>query len=294
MKKLITYFAAAVAVCLSLTACENALSEQEETQQDDLVNLKFNITQFEQMPFEDAMSASRGTTGAHEVCNRINFAIFNGEEKMKAINQTLSDEAFGTISATVPGGKYSVVILAHSGSGNATFSTPEEVKFQNNKVTDTFFYYGTIDTNEASSYDIKLKRAVAKFLLVTDNVPDNVAMMTFKYTGGSSTFNAVTGFGCVNSRQTETREVTADMKGKPGEFEVYTFPHNTSGELKMTVTATDASSETIVERIFENVPVTVNQITRYEGEFFKSSGESSASSFSLTTDDEWTEKKYNY
>ena len=293
MKKLITYCSATLVVCLIFTACENALSE-EETQQDDLVSLQFNVTHFEQMAFEDAMSASRGRTGAQEVCSRINFAIFNEEGKVKAINQTSGDEKFGTISATVPSGKYSVVILAHSGSGNATFSTPEEVKFQNNKVTDTFFYYGTIDTDEANSYDITLKRAVAKFVLVTDDVPDNVSLMTFKYTGGSSTFNAMTGFGCVNSRQTESREVTADMRGKSGVFEIYTFPHASSGELKITVTATNASSETVAERTFENVPVTVNQITRYEGEFFKTSGESGASSFSLTTDDEWTERTYQY
>lgn len=286
-----------VAVCLLLTACEKPVIDNEDPQPDlsGDVSVQFNVTQFEQIPFADAISMSRASVSASQVCTRINMAVFSGDTKVKTVNQTIDDEKFGTLSVSLAAGSYRIVILAHSCAGNATVSSPEEVKFPNNKVTDTFVYCGDITVSEAKSVDIKLKRVVAKFLLVAeDNMPENVAEMTFKYTGGSSTLNAVTGFGSVNSRQTEVREVTSAMHGKPAEFEVYTFPHAETGELKMTVTAADAASATVVERVFEAVPVRVNQITKYTGSFFTGYDDNNSSAFVLTADSEWLQADYTY
>ena len=60
---------------------------------------------------------------------------------------------------------------------------------------------------------------------------------------------------------------------------------------KLTVTALDANDNTVKERIFENVPVIRNQITRYTGSFFGSGGSegggSSDGTFRLTADPDW-------
>jgi len=67
----------------------------------------------------------------------------------------------------------------------------------------------------------------------------------------------------VNSKQTEIRTVAAD-----GVYEIYTLPHTEEDVLtKLTITALDANDNTIKERIFENVPVIRNQVTRYTGSF---------------------------
>lgn len=297
MKTFFRYYGLMMAICLSLTACEKPVIDIDDPHPDRSgdIDVRFTVTHFEQIPFADAVSMSRASVPASQVCSRINLAVFNGDTKVKAVNQTIDDEGFGTPTVSLAAGSYRVVILAHSCAGNATISSPEEIKFPNNKVTDTFLYCGDLTVSEAKNIDIQLKRVVAKFLLVTeDYVPENVTEMTFKYTGGSSTLNAVTGFGSVNSRQTEVREVTSSMHGKPAEFEVYTFPHAETGSLKVTVTATDAASETVTERIFEEVPVRVNQITKYTGSFFTGSGESSSSAFALTADNDWTETGYSY
>ena len=63
--------------------------------------------------------------------------------------------------------------------------------FPNNKVTDTFFYYGDLVVGtEKQSYDLTLTRAVAMFRLVLtdDEIPSTVAKLKFYYLGGSSTF----------------------------------------------------------------------------------------------------------
>jgi len=131
-------------------------------------------------------------------------------------------------------------------------------------------------------------------LNITDNMPAEVNLMTFKYTGGSSTFNALTGYGCVNSRQTETRDVTADMHGKPSKFQVYTFPHEAADKLKITATASGAGDAMVAEREFDEVPVEINQITRYTGEFFSGSSQSESNVFRISIEDEWHEANYDF
>ena len=140
---------------------------------------------------------------------------------------------------------------------------------------------------EKQSYDLTLTRAVAMFRLVmTDaSIPASVAKLKFYYLGGSSTFSPKDGYGCVQSKQTEIRGVADD-----GIYEIYTLPHSEEDVLtKLTVTALDANDNIIRERIFENVPIIRNQVTRYKGNFFGSGGggETGSSDFRLTADPDW-------
>ena len=73
-------------------------------------------------------------------------------------------------------------------------------------------------------------------------------------------------------------------------FDIFTLPHTEEDVLtKLTVTALDANDNTIKERIFENIPVTRNQVTRYTGSFFGNggSGQTSDGTFRLTADPNW-------
>ena len=295
MKWTKTPFAALFSLLFLLASCEKpvfGIEDEWEEVPDGYVSVNFNVTHFEQIPFDNSMNFTRGTDVGN-VCTRINLAVFGEEGKVRSINQTIDDDKFGQMTVIVPQGDYSFVILAHSCTGNATISKLEEIKFPNNKVTDTFYYYGKLTADGESSHDIRLKRAVAKFLLETeDNVPENVAELTFKYTGGSSTFDATSGYGCVNSRQTEVRPVTAEMRGKPGSFEIYTLPHEDEDELKITVTATAEDGTVVVENVFEKVPVKINQITRCKGIFFGDSNRNIT--LGLKAEDEWTRQDYQF
>lgn len=107
----------------------------------------------------------------------------------------------------------------------------------------------------------------------------------FYYTGGSSTFSPSAGYGCVNSKQTEIRTVADGVTT----FDIFTLPHTEEDVLtKLTVTALDANDNTVKERVFENVPVTRNQITRYTGSFFGNGGSGQTSDGTcLTADPNW-------
>ena len=195
-----------------------------------------------------------------DYCSRLSIAIFDGEEKVKTLNLKAED-GYEDIGINLDAGKYRMVAIGHNGSGNCTISSPEKVKFYKNKMTDTFFYYGTfnvIDGEDTDDY-ILLNRAVAQFKIhITDaTIPAEAHSIKFYYTGGSSTLDAVTGYGCVKSRQTENFKL---QEGKR-DYSVYTFPREENKGLKMTINILDADAQSIKEYSKEGVPVKRNNIT---------------------------------
>ena len=197
-----------------------------------------------------------------DYCSRLSIAIFDGEEKVKTLNLTAEKDGYDDIGINLDAGKYRMVAIGHNGNGNCTISSPEKVKFYKNKMTDTFFYYGTfnvIDGEDTDDY-ILLNRAVAQFKVhITDaTIPAEAHSIKFYYTGGSSTLDAVTGYGCVQSRQTESFKL---QEGKR-DYSVYTFPREENKGLKMTINILDADAQSIKEYSKEGVPVKRNNITQ--------------------------------
>ena len=279
-----------IVLALLVASCEKPILDEDVVTMNE-ANVILHMTQYEQEAFGNSgnRAATRAATDITELCSRLNIAIFDVEgTKVKTVAQKEGDASFGTVALTLAAGTYQLVVIAHNSEGSATITSTEKVTFPNNKVTDTFYYYGDlVVTSEVQSYDLTLTRAVAMFhmVLTDDEIPSTVTKFKFYYTGGSSTFSPSAGYGCVNSKQTEIRTVADD-----GVYEIFTLPHTEEDVLtKLTITALDANDNTVKERIFENIPVTRNQITRYTGSFFGSggSGQTSDGTFRLTADPDW-------
>lgn len=273
-----------IALALLVAACEKPVLDEDIVSMKE-ANVILHMTQFEQESF-----GTRAATDITELCGRLNVAIFDADgTKVKTVAQKDTDSDFGTVALTLSTGSYQLVVIAHNCDGSATITSTEKVTFPSNKVTDTFYYYGDlVVTDSKQSYDLTLTRAVAMFRLVLtdDEIPSTVSKFKFYYTGGSSTFSPKDGYGCVNSKQTEIRTVVDGVTT----FDIFTLPHAEEDVLtKLTITALDANENTVKERIFENVPVTRNQITRYTGSFFGNggSGQTSDGTFRLTADPDW-------
>lgn len=271
-----------IALALLLAACEKPVLDNEDAVTKKDANVILHFKQYEQESF------TRSATDITELCSRLNIAIFDADgTKVKTVAQKESDAGYGTVALTLASGTYKLVVIAHNGEGSATITSTEKVTFPNNKVTDTFYYYGDLIVTDATqSYDLTLTRAVAMFRLVLtdEEMPSNVAKLKFYYLGGSSTFSPKDGCGCVNSKQTEIRPVSDD-----GIYEIFTLPHTEDDVLtKLTVTALDQNDNIVKEKVFENVPVTRNQVTRYTGSFFGSGGsQTSDGTIRLTADPDW-------
>lgn len=264
----------AVLVC----GCEKMVIDDDVySKGDDGGNVTLHIT--------SADGATRSSV-ISDVCGRLNVAIFDaGGQKVKAIAQTIADAGFGSVSLSLAAGNYTVVAIGHNCTGSATITSADKVTFPNNKVTDTFSYFGHLTvTGDRQDVDIKMKRVVAMIRLhLTDEAfkMDDVAQLKFYYLGGSSTFSPSAGYGCVNSKQTEYRAFSDD-----GVYCLYTLPHADNGVLtKMTVTALDASDNALWEIIIEDVPVAVNKITDCTGNVRGGSGSVTAT---ITVDADWS------
>ena len=283
------------AVCAMFFSCQKAVFDEDEENQGNGAKLRFRVTQFEQIPFDEA-DATRGTN-VGKACTRLNFGVYQNGECLKQINQQSSETGFGTFNLSLKSGEYQLVVLAHSSESNPTMTDPNKVTFSNkDKVTDTFWYGDNIVVNNDSVYQIKLKRAVAMVRLqTTDTVTKDVKLVRFYYTGGSSTLDALNGVGSVNSRQAINFDITADMVGKQANFDVYTFPKVENKGLTLKVTTHDKSNNVIVEENISNVPIQRNVITLYKGRLFNRNADSKGDfNVDLNSDDEWTTDEHPF
>lgn len=282
-------------LCVCVFSCEKIADEERSTVLNPgEASVFFRVTLYSQAPL--GITAHRVKVNAKDVCSRISYAIFKEGEKVKAVNQVVGDESFGTLSLTLPLGDYQFVVIAHNGLGNASIVSPEKITFSNNKCTDTFCAFQDFSVTEDTSLNVTLNRVVAMVrFVVEDPIPSDVSQMKFYYTGGSSTLDAVSGYGCVNSKQTEYRNVTDEMRQGGGTFDLYTFPHKDKDTLKLTVTALTVDEDNVKERTFSEVPIVMNSVTQYSGTFFDSSDGEEDLELHFQVDTTWVQyAKYYY
>jgi hypothetical protein len=288
---IVSFYSLLFFLTLGMASCEKPIIDEKTGNEIPAeANVILHFTQYETSPLTPLQRArgTRSATDITEFCSRLNIAIFDADgTKVKTVAQKEGDASYGTVALTLAAGTYQLVVIAHNCDGSATITSEEKVTFPNNKVTDTFYYYGDLVVTDAQqSYDLTLTRAVAMFRLVLtdEEIPATVAKLKFYYLGGSSTFSPRDGYGCVNSKQTEVRSIAAD-----GIYDIYTLPHSEDDVLtKLTVTALDANDNIIQEKVFEDIPVTRNQVTRYTGSFFgNSGGETGSGDFHMTADPDW-------
>ena len=272
-----------------LTSCFSAATEDELAGEEGY-QVTFHCIEFEHLPFETR------STEISELATRIDLAVFDSEgTRLKNVAQESSEESFGTISFRLAEGRYTVVAVAHSGAKKATLTSPTKITFDGNKLTDTFLYCQNVTVAADKSYDLDMDRCVAMVrFVITDDVPSEVSTIKFYYTGGSSTLDATTGKGCVASRQTETR--TPDMTDSQGNtvYEIYTFPREDSENLKLTVTALTSADETVCEKVFDKVPVAVNEISQYTGQLFSGTSSQFNTENTFYTNDVWTTREHAF
>ncbi|HQL26874.1 MAG: hypothetical protein ACOX32_00480 [Bacteroidaceae bacterium] len=268
-------------IALSLTLFSSSCNRDHSTIEvsDGKVPLVINVNGISQS--YSGMADTKAVVDLGEVCTNLSCAIYttNGETTDKIqINQSSSEESFGTVSTNISVGLHKIVVVAHSGDKNPTMTNPESISFSNTttlKTTDVFCWSAEVDvTAETGVIEVNLVRVTAMFRLVmTDSeIPSQVVSLNFRYTGGSAALNPSTGEGTTKSTQNEAFTIETEQKT----FEVYTIPRfeekdgeRVASKLKITISAIDEFGNNVKERVLEDVPVTKNRITRCSGEFFE-------------------------
>lgn len=301
MKKVLSLQASLLMMLIAmLTSCEKFVLDDSNAQNR---NADGNVTiHIEQVQSTKISNLSRAASekDLKELCSRISFAVFDVEEKLQNINQTQDTHGFGTAHFNLDEGEYRLVVIAHNGTGNCTISSPEKIKFASNKLTDTFYYYGRLSvTEEGAQAYIHLSRPVGALILhITDNtLPEDAKSIKFYYTGGSSTLDATTGYGCVNSRQTESFSLSADQR----DYTVYTFPHDPEEgkTIKMSISLLNPDAKAIKEFELPGVQMKRNTITKAtlnikDGTIKGDGEETDEGDIGFTVDDEWEQDTIIY
>ena len=281
----------ATVAAIALVSCEKAaITEDSDISGDKNGNLRVRVFEIEKTPFESLIKkggTTRASQAVSEVCPKLNFAIYDeGGSRLKQINQTSDKADFGSTAFQLEEGTYQLVVVGHNANANPTMTNLAKIQFTNaTGYTDTFLYYGEVTIDEDPvDLDVSLNRIVALCrFVITDDIPAEVKKLQFYYTGGSGAFNAVTGLGSVASKQMVTFDVTPTSSKQ---FDLYTFLHDLEDDISLTVTALDASGNTLYERKFD-VPMEQNHITWLTGEFFTGSGSSSINITEITVNTDW-------
>ncbi len=271
-----------IGATLMMTGCGKVVAEdiEEETDRtevagDGAFKVDFIVDGYEIGSFDDnGEPQTRAVVDASKLGTKINFAVFQNGNKVKSVSQSSEEGDFGKVSVRLDEGDYEVVLLVHSAQGSATISAPDQISFPNNKTTDTFSYYKSFSLSTDITFSVNVARKVAMYrIIIQDTIPARAAHIKFYYIGGSSTFNAATGFGWKESRQTEWREITSHEAGQT--FSLYTFPHSAKDVLtKMHIQVYNSDKSAIVhEAEYHNIPIEQNKITTHTCNLFTDNGD---------------------
>ena len=220
--------------------------------------------------------------------SRFSFGIFHGNQKIKVVHQLQDDAQFGTLSIPLDAGDYQVVGIGYQNEKPCTISQADKITFPNNQVTPTYASYEslTIGSDKPIVLSLTPKLASSEIRLnITDEIPAQAKTIKIYYTGGSSTLDATTGYGCVNSRQT----VELPMHSEQHQYSIYTLPHADGRKLKVVITVYDPSGVTMAEKTLNMIEVKQGYRSTCSLALFKDKEADDSEEFHFTFESNWQE-----
>ncbi len=277
---------------IGFTACQSD-STEEQNAKDGMASVSFQILNYEQVCLDEVTRATQLSDLKH-----LDMAIYDATSNELIDCQQLvpTSDNYGQFSATLPYGDYRFVFLGYEGSRTAHLDTPSNIYFDDSYVPDFFFRTLVLTLSESSEEEtpVTLQRAVAAFRLKSEgDIPSSLNLLTFASKGGSYHFNALTGTGTGAEERSYTYNVSSYAGKSSITIYYYTFLPATEATMDFTVTANDKEGGVLQTRNFNEVPMKVNQLTTYSGDFF---GQPEAAlNFNLSlSGEEWEEKNCTY
>lgn len=263
----------------------------------DDVKLTFRISNYMQYNLDDfTRSVSKADTLAH-----LAFAVFDASSDAMIGRVTIQNRGaagYGTFSVELPKGKYRVIFLGYDGTRQCHIEAPDRIFFDDNYVPHTFLYSKeiTVDGSLPSSQQVVLHRCVSAFRINIDDVlPSNLASFRMSCKQGGVVLNGKTGYVDADNSvgRSHSINIPSSYLGTKGMvyLTAYLFLPSDQLELDYVVDALDVKGNVIKSRTFEAVPMQINVLANFTGEFF--SGDTpmppsdSEASFGIGVDTEW-------
>lgn len=285
MKKVL--LPALIAVCGLLSACQS----DDEFSAAAVHEITFQVTNYEQYDLDDLTRASVADVLDHLVMGVFDAATDAVVGSVTVQNKADGKSSYGTFSVSLPEGRYRAVFIGYNGSRACQMSSSTNITFESDHVPHTFLSCMelTVDGKTAQNQNVVLKRAVAAFrLVVKEALPQGLATFRFVNRGGGTALNAQTGFCTEQKERTYDISVPTSSIGKSNvEISCYAFLPSEEAAMNITVNALKADGSVIKSRTFADVPMKVNRLTCYTGNFFAE--DEAAAQFRLSVDDAWSD-----
>ena len=265
-----------------LASCQNN-DEVPEASSQEVVFRVVNYTQY---------SLDELTRAEADALDHLVLGVFDAETDAQVESPIVQDKGasgYGTFSVKLTKGSYRLVFLGYDGKKAFQMTSPSTISFVDNYVPQTFLYSTVLTVGDEAlpAQNVVLKRAVGAFrLTVADALPSNLSKMRFTSNCGSTTLDGKTGFAAGSTGRVHDISIPKDSLGKTGiKMRTYLFLPAGETEMDITVDALTANGSVIRSRTFPAVPMKINSLLTYEGEFFAAA--SSNMSASVTVDTEW-------
>lgn len=276
MKKLLMVMAAAA----MLLSCDKEEGLTGKTTEADSMKAKTITFTFGEI------SHKAMTRGALADASITDLWLFDymGEELKQTIHQSSTDDGFGSVAVTAETGDHSFCFVASRGTGaNVSGGV---ITWE--KPSDTFWSKTTLTVTPqtATAQSVELQRVATKLkITITDEVPAALSKLTISADTWHSGINALTGEPTAAATRTSTISVPASYIGTTWQLIASIF--GICGDdytTDVSVTASNANSQTIASVTLDDVPMKRNTTTLYSGPLF-----TRQPTFSMTVADSWGE-----
>ena len=270
-----------ILVMMSIISCEkyslDSLLEESENKKK-TSNMSFDVF------FDDISENSINLTGT-EVYDKIDFSLFAIDDCVTSddalaklydtkktshslfyhFEQTSNDTDFGSFNVkNIPYGVYVVIAIAHSNSTHAVIHTPISADF-NGCVPDTYCASKILSICDTTSLHqiLDLNQITCRLNLKYQHQTDNdVRTMVLQTTGGSTSFNPLTGYsaGSVISSREITFGIDKD-KQEPSVLSFNTFIPSDNSKLAVVAIARDDNDDVVWSVPFSNITMNRNTTT---------------------------------
>ena len=278
-----------------LCACSNETSTIPE-EEGNSKTFTFQVTNYMQYAMDEGTRAAIAPSESERI-QHLALGIFDATTNTLVAPvqiQNKTDQGYGSFTAKLNYGTYRLVFLGYGGSNSILkMENPEEISFENNTLPQTFLssFEFTVDANTAATTSVVLKRVVSGFeLTMADAISSRTSGIKIKSTGGGMVLNAKTGFAKASTGRENTIVISESYHGKTGESVIfYLFLPANEESMDITASAVDKNGEAFIERTFAKVPMKINTLTIYQGNFFVDIPHD----FSITMEDDWGEEVTN-
>lgn len=270
-----------------LSSCGKDVLEERNT---DKRVLTFNVVNYEQISLDDITRAS-GSVLPH-----LTMAIYDENDKLvSSVTQESTSNTFGQFSVELEAGNYSVLFVGYDKDNAINVDNVSVVSFANSEVPHVLYSYQniTVGKNTEGTNEVILQRCVSRFeLRINDRLPQNIGNFSISTSNVGVAFNAKTGLASQSTTYTKTFNLTS-LAGstEPLQMGVYCFLPEESANVSVTATAYASNGEEIKKSSFTDVPLKVNQLTRYKGDFFAELPIESSFSLTFPSTLEWVNVK---